>query len=144
MMERADRYDETVSLVMFDLDHFKRVNDTWGHPAGDAVLKQIARIAGNMIRSSDLLIRFGGEEFLLLMPHTTISGAVAAAEKIRESLKSSDHPGPGRMTAGLGVAERKRHESFNEWYARTDEALYAAKQSGRNRVVRAAEAPAGS
>jgi diguanylate cyclase (GGDEF)-like protein len=140
VMDHSDRYNEPVSLIMFDLDHFKQVNDTKGHPAGDAVLKQSARLAENLIRSSDLLIRFGGEEFLLLMPHASISGAVAAAEKIRESFENIDHPGVGRVTASFGVSEKEKNESFHHWYKRTDDALYIAKQSGRNRVASATEA----
>lgn len=141
VMDRSDRYDETVSLIMFDLDHFKQVNDTWGHPVGDAVLKQTAHVARKLIRSSDLLIRFGGEEFLLLMPHTNVSGATAAAEKIRNSLAGFDHADAGRVTASFGIAEKTRYESFESWYARADEALYDAKQSGRNRVVSATGIP---
>jgi diguanylate cyclase (GGDEF)-like protein/hemerythrin-like metal-binding protein len=139
ILERADRYGETLSLVSFDLDAFKRVNDTWGHPAGDAVLAQSARLAQSLVRSSDLLFRFGGEEFLLVMPHTPAAGAFAAAEKIRQAFEEYEHPEAGVVTASFGVTERKEKESFNAWYARTDRALYAAKQSGRNRVVSATD-----
>lgn len=139
ILARADRYDETISLVSYDLDYFKRVNDTWGHSAGDAVLVQSARLAQRLVRGSDLLFRFGGEEFLLLMPHTPADGAVAAAEKIREAFSQFEHPGAGIVTASFGVSERKAKEPFIAWYARTDKALYDAKQSGRNRVVRAAD-----
>ncbi len=79
VMKRSDRYGENVSMVLFDLDFFKKVNDTWGHPAGDAVLRQTARLAEQCVRASDWVMRFGGEEFIILMPHTAIEGAVAAA-----------------------------------------------------------------
>ena len=134
-MEHSDRYEEPLSLVIFDLDHFKRVNDTWGHPAGDAVLKQTAHIAQKTVRCSDLLIRFGGEEFMAVMPHTTAAGAAAAAEKLRKALEDFEHQSAGQVTASFGVAERKKHESFKIWYTRADEALYRAKQCGRNQVV---------
>lgn len=134
VITRSDRYNEPVTLVMFDLDHFKEVNDKWGHPAGDTVLKQTASIAKNLIRSSDMLVRFGGEEFILLMPHTAIAGGKSVAEKIRETLAKNVYPGIGPVSASFGVAERKDDESFDRWYARTDEALYRAKQYGRNRV----------
>jgi diguanylate cyclase (GGDEF)-like protein len=136
MLSRAARYGEQVSLVIFDLDHFTAVNDRQGHPAGDLVLKRTAALVGKAVRTADLLIRWGGEEFLLLMPHTAEEGAATTAEKIRESLERSDHPGVGRVTGSFGVAERRPGESFADWYARTDAALYRAKQAGRNRVER--------
>ncbi len=139
VMSRSDRYGESLSMVMFDLDHFKQVNDVWGHPAGDAVLRQTARVAEQLIRSSDWLVRFGGEEFILVMPQTTLDGAFAAAEKIREALERSDHPDVGKVTASFGTSQRKSNESFDSWYGRTDQALYQAKQSGRNRVVSAVQ-----
>ena len=83
VIEHADRYREPLSLVVFDLDHFKVVNDTWGHPVGDEVLKQAALIVSGLVRKSDLLVRIGGEEFLIMMPQTNLCGALAAAEKIR-------------------------------------------------------------
>lgn len=134
VLTRSDRYNEPVTLAMFDLDHFKKINDKWGHPAGDAVLKNTSQIARQLIRSSDLLIRFGGEEFIVLMPHTSLNGGSAVAEKIREALEKNEHPGIGTVTASFGIAERQSSESFENWYARTDSALYHAKQSGRNRV----------
>jgi diguanylate cyclase (GGDEF)-like protein len=134
IINRSDRYNEPVTLVIFDLDHFKNVNDEWGHPAGDTVLRQTASIAKNLIRRSDMLIRFGGEEFILLMPHSTIAGGISAAEKIREALEKNEYPGIGRVTASFGVAERQKDESIENWYSRADRALYRAKQNGRNRV----------
>lgn len=139
-MNRSDRYGENLSMVIFDLDFFKQVNDTWGHPAGDAVLRQTASLAKQRVRASDWLIRFGGEEFIILMPQTAVEGAHAAAEQMRESFESNDHQGVGRITASFGVSQRKKDESFGNWYARTDEALYKAKRAGRNRVMSATEA----
>lgn len=134
VITRSDRYNEPVTFVMFDLDHFKEVNDRWGHPAGDTVLRQTASIAKNLIRSSDMLVRFGGEEFILLMPHTALNGGTSVAEKIREALAENQYPEIGPVTASFGLAEREKDESFESWYARVDQALYHAKQSGRNRV----------
>ncbi len=134
ILTKSDRYDEKVSLAIFDLDYFKQVNDTMGHPAGDIVLKQTANIARSLIRNSDILIRFGGEEFLILMPHTTSEGAASVAEKIRMILEKNIHPGIGAVTASFGISERRKDESFNSWYSRGDQALYKAKESGRNRV----------
>ncbi len=133
--ERSDRYNEPLSMIILDLDNFKRVNDTWGHLVGDEVLKQTAVIVSHMIRKSDILARVGGEEFVVLMPETDIHGALRAAEKIREALDKNTHPIVGRYTGSFGVAERIKDETFDSWLQRSDEALYRAKKGGRNRVV---------
>ncbi|WP_346353291.1 diguanylate cyclase [Azotosporobacter soli] len=137
--ERADRYDEALSMVLFDLDHFKKVNDTWGHLVGDDVLMQAAATARYFIRSSDFLARIGGEEFALVMPQTPLAGAVKAAEKIRSALGQCIHPHAGQVTASFGVAQRMKGESFKNWYQRTDAALYRAKNNGRNCVASCSE-----
>ena len=134
-LAQADRYREPLSMILFDLDHFKAVNDTWGHPVGDEVLVQTAQTVKSVIRGADLLIRFGGEEFLILMPNTMAAGAVAAAEKIRIRLSETSHPSAGVVTASFGVAERAVGEEFADWYKRTDDALYQAKKIGRNCTV---------
>ncbi|HWQ30624.1 MAG TPA: diguanylate cyclase, partial [Negativicutes bacterium] len=134
-MELSDQNHRPLSMILMDLDHFKKVNDTWGHPEGDEVLKQTARIVADTIRISDLLIRFGGEEFIILLPSTTIEGAAAAAEKIRSRIEDHVHPVCGKQTASFGVAEQLQGEAFSSWYHRLDKALYQAKQGGRNRVV---------
>ena len=139
LMELADRYREPVSMIIFDLDRFKTVNDKWGHPVGDAVLKRTARLASEQVRKSDLLIRFGGEEFLIVLPRTGVTAAVITAEKIRIVLENTPHPTAGVVTASFGVAERHRAESFKNWYKRCDETMYQAKQSGRNRVIACTE-----
>lgn len=139
LMGLADRYQEPISMIIFDLDHFKTVNDKWGHPVGDEVLKRTARLASEQVRKSDLLIRFGGEEFLIVLPRTGVTAAVITAEKIRTVLENAPHPTAGIVTASFGVAERNRVESFKNWYKRCDEAMYLAKQSGRNRVAACTE-----
>ncbi|MGL5269402.1 MAG: sensor domain-containing diguanylate cyclase, partial [Selenomonadaceae bacterium] len=131
-MARADRYKEPLSMLIFDLDHFKKVNDTWGHPVGDLVLKHTAEIIGDRIRKADILVRIGGEEFVVLMPETRLAGAREAAESLREALVANEHPIAGKVTASFGVAERMKIEPFSYWYRRADEALYRAKQGGRN------------
>lgn len=134
-MASSDRYHQPLSMIIFDLDYFKHVNDKWGHPVGDRILKQTAEIANNIIRKSDILVRLGGEEFVVLMPQTTINGALNVAEKIRKSLDKNIHPVVGKVTGSFGVAERKKAEPFYRWYKRVDEALYQAKEEGRNRVA---------
>lgn len=133
-MDRSDRYDEPLSMIQLDMDYFKSVNDTWGHPAGDDYLKKTAKIIECKIRSTDVIFRFGGEEFIVLMPHTYEEEALNAAEKIRELIENEENETVGRQTASLGVAQRVKNESFRHWYRRVDEAIYRAKENGRNRV----------
>lgn len=137
--DRADITGEAISIALIDLDQFKQVNDTWGHPAGDELLKSTAQTIERTLRKSDILARFGGEEFIVLMPKTSIEGAVAASEKIRSAIEIHMHPTMGKQTASIGVAERAESEAFSSWYARVDEALYRAKHGGRNCVVVARE-----
>ena len=134
-MESSNLYNRPLSMIIFDLDHFKRVNDKWGHPIGDEVLKQTAKITSNLIRQTDMMFRLGGEEFIILLPNTAISGAYEIAEKLRDALDRDIHPIVGRVTASFGVGERLRDESFKSWYKNVDQALYCAKNEGRNRVV---------
>ncbi len=131
---RSSRYGQPLSMLLLDLDHFKKVNDQWGHPVGDEVLKATAQIINGILRGIDVLVRFGGEEFIVLMPETDRSGATRAAEKIRNTLEAYRHPVVGTVTGSLGVAERKQDESRDNWYKRLDDALYRAKENGRNRV----------
>jgi diguanylate cyclase (GGDEF)-like protein/PAS domain S-box-containing protein len=133
-IEHADRYRGDLSLVIFDLDHFKVINDTFGHQIGDEVLKQTAKIAGGLLRQSDILVRWGGEEFAVLMPDTSLTAAAVVAERIREALKAYSHPEAGQVTASFGVSIRCRHEQLLSFFTRADQALYEAKEGGRDRV----------
>lgn len=126
-----------VSLMIFDLDFFKNVNDTHGHTVGDTVLMEIAHVAREQLRASDALARWGGEEFIVLSPATRIDGALNLAEKIREAIALRSFPGVGTVTVSIGVAEYAMGEDLVTWIQRADEALYHAKQEGRNRVVKA-------
>jgi diguanylate cyclase (GGDEF)-like protein/hemerythrin-like metal-binding protein len=138
-MNRSDRYNRPLSMIIFDLDHFKRINDTWGHPIGDEVLKQTAEITSSLIRNTDLVFRFGGEEFVILLPETTLSNAQIVAEKLRDALDKNMHPFVGKYTASFGVGERLKDESFKTWYQKVDNALYSAKNDGRNSVATSLE-----
>lgn len=140
-MERALRYDSTLALLMIDLDHFKRVNDTYGHLVGDDVLRDVGQLLGDTIRTSDIVARYGGEEFLVLLPETDDAGAEAFAERIRDAIAqhlfTSDSVAESlRLTASVGVAvyPAARIESVEDLFARADAALYRAKADGRNRV----------
>jgi diguanylate cyclase (GGDEF)-like protein len=141
-MERARRYGRATSLVMLDVDHFKRVNDTYGHAVGDQALQQIVRIAEATLRPSDLFGRLGGEEFALLLPETNGAAAVIAAERLRREI--AEHPmllpdgSTLRITASFGVAELSTStSSLTAWLACADTMLYAAKSGGRNCTKRA-------
>jgi len=139
--ERVHRYGEIVSLVMIDLDHFKDVNDTWGHLVGDAVLREVGMTLRRTVRQGDFVGRYGGEEFLVIAPGTPEEGAVRLAERLRASVESIAIPaGPEtslRQTISLGVATGRRGEeaSLQEVLRRADECLYRAKRDGRNRVL---------
>jgi diguanylate cyclase (GGDEF)-like protein len=135
---RADRAREQLALIALDLDHFKRVNDTWGHPTGDEVLEHIARIVQSHARAGDGCFRTGGEEMAVLCPGADAESARAIAERIRVSVAC--HPlytadGPVVVTVSAGVAVRRTAEDVNAWVRRADDALYRAKETGRNRVV---------
>ena len=133
--ERAERYGTPFALVMFDLDHFKRVNDTWGHDTGDVVLQEVARIADERLREPDVLGRWGGEEFMILLPGDSVAQAGVAAEAVRARVAEHGFPQVGQVTISLGVAGHRPGEPRKELLRRVDEALYRAKREGRNRVV---------
>lgn len=135
-IDRAKRYEYPVSAAILDIDNFKKINDTWGHPVGDIILKEIADILMKNSRASDYVMRIGGEEFIVLMPHTNLQGAYNLAEKIRDLIENRVHPIVGKYTASFGVAEASPDEKYIELYKRIDMALYRAKESGRNRVVK--------
>lgn len=134
-MEIADRANEKISLIIFDLDRFKLVNDNFGHQFGDEVLKKTALIAGELIRKTDFLNRVGGEEFAVILPNTNKNQAIFVAEKIRKALEENRHYKVGVVTGSFGVAERLKAESLHSWYKRADSSLYQAKNTGRNKVV---------
>lgn len=138
-MKQAEINQHPISLLMLDLDNFKRINDSYGHFIGDEILKKVAQAVRKKIRKGDILVRFGGEEFLVLMPKTSIIRAVSLAEDIRAEVESLTHPVAGSLTVSIGVAERIESESFDRWCKRADEALYRAKSTGRNRVVASRE-----
>jgi two-component system cell cycle response regulator len=132
----ARRYHRPLSCLLIDLDHFKTINDTYGHTAGDIALQQIAVILTKAVRGSDMVFRYGGEEFLVLLPETNLEGAAALAEKIRlaadAQLFGDGHVFP--LTLSGGVASLADHESGHDMIARADMALYHAKSHGRNRI----------
>jgi diguanylate cyclase (GGDEF)-like protein len=136
--ERCVRSGGSFCIAVIDIDRFKRINDTHGHPAGDAVLRDFAREAMATIRSADVLARWGGEEFMLMLPDTRLTLARLGVERLRTRAAAMlvEHPGgPLSFTLSAGVVEHLAGESVVESIARADRALYQAKQQGRNKVV---------
>ncbi|MDH5301749.1 MAG: GGDEF domain-containing protein [Gammaproteobacteria bacterium] len=132
------RYDRPLALIMLDIDHFKAINDSLGHANGDCAIRALAEQTAHVIRSTDILFRYGGEEFVILLNNTDMHGASLLAERIRtsiEELRCVCHQGnPLRMTVSLGVAELGIDDNGNSFFDRADRALYLAKKSGRNCV----------
>jgi diguanylate cyclase (GGDEF)-like protein len=122
-------------LIMFDIDHFKVVNDTYGHHVGDTILVELIKLVNHLIRKGDVLARWGGEEFVLLTTDMDLKGNKAIAERIRAEIQSFRFPKVGTITCSFGVAQMLATDSAEEIFRRVDRALYMAKESGRNCVV---------
>ena len=137
-ISRAKRDSLPLSIICFDLDYFKKINDQYGHPAGDIVLRKISGRVKQITRGNDIFARVGGEEFCILLPNCGLDNAKTNAERIRfgiESLKINiTDVGTLKTTVSIGVASWKSGETFSHFYKRVDEKLYLAKQNGRNRV----------
>ncbi len=134
--QRVQRYGNVLCLIMIDIDHFKSINDQYGHQVGDAVLKEFSLLLRKNIRSNDILSRWGGEEFIILLPGTTLSNSLLIAEKIRKAISLRQFSKIGKMSASFGVSEVDSNSASNrEAIHRADKALYQAKREGRNRVV---------
>jgi diguanylate cyclase (GGDEF)-like protein len=138
ILQRHVHASEPLCLAMMDIDHFKRVNDRFGHAAGDAVLLQVGHVVRGNLRPTDLAARVGGEEFVLILPHTLLPGAIGAVERLRETIAGTafDHEGRRllQVTVSLGLVALERDATPERLLARADVALYAAKQGGRNRT----------
>ena len=141
-LERARRYKSTFSLVMFDIDHFKKFNDTYGHLQGDRIIREISRILCKSIRQVDFPARYGGEEFALILPAVDVRGAMVVADRIRKRVESFGFPSmnggePLHVTISVGVTEFDPESSYapSEIIREADRALYRSKENGRNRVT---------
>lgn len=121
-------------VLLADVDHFKAINDTWGHPAGDAVLKNVSGLLRSSVRATDSVARWGGEEFLIVLPCCELSAAQKQAERIRNSMERAQQPEVGRITLSIGVAQMQGDETLAGLINRADKALYRAKKEGRNLV----------
>ncbi|CCQ72262.1 GGDEF domain-containing protein [Magnetospira sp. QH-2] len=124
-----------LSLIIIDIDHFKKVNDTHGHAAGDEALRNLVTLIRGTSRKGDLLMRYGGEEFVILCQNTNLEGAICSAENLLQRVESHDFPTIGRLTVSAGVATMTGDDTTATLFARADKCLYRAKDQGRNRVV---------
>jgi diguanylate cyclase (GGDEF)-like protein len=135
-VHRAERYKTPLSISMMDIDHFKDINDTYGHTVGDVVLLQLANMLREGIRESDMVGRYGGEEFLIVLPNTKLKKATELAARLCKTIKEKDIEvvGKAHITVSIGVAEYKHgEENWQELLSRADMALYTAKNAGRDR-----------
>lgn len=133
-MTRVQRYGNHLSVVLFDIDHFKLINDRYGHLTGDQVLIEVTQRVARHLRAGDLLARWGGEEFLVMLPSCAAAEAMALAEKLRVLMAAEPFREVGVVTSSFGVAEFRSDETLDDWLKRVDDALYAAKAAGRNCV----------
>ncbi len=138
-MAQSERYNTPLCVAMADLDHFKPINDTHGHKAGDQILTELAGILSDALRMPDKVGRYGGEEFLIILPHTTLVGGRKIAERLRAGVNrwefAADKNTKLRLTISMGLTQFRKGEDLEQLLARVDKALYAAKDGGRNLVV---------
>lgn len=137
-VDLAHRHDTPLALMVIDIDHFKKINDDHGHLVGDCVLRDVANCASRCIRSTDIIFRYGGEEFVVLLNNTTPEGAQLLAERIRLSIGKQEHiygKTTVKTTVSLGIAKLKKNEDGISLFRRADEAMYKAKEQGRNQTV---------
>lgn len=133
-MQRAKRLEHSFSILLFDIDYFKKVNDNFGHQMGDKVLLALSNVAKESIRTYDVIGRWGGEEFLVLCPECAYEEAMVVAERLRESIQNASFPTSVQHTISVGVATMRENDTPHTLVARADDALYHAKEMGRNRV----------
>jgi diguanylate cyclase (GGDEF)-like protein len=140
-LERCRRYAGDFAVILFDVDHFKRVNDTQGHDTGDAVLQFLGDIVRSQLRRSDIVARWGGEEFIVLVAEADADIALMVADKLRRSVEAGQFPGQLCITISLGIALAQRNDTSASVVRRADQALYRAKEAGRNRSMFEAPEP---
>lgn len=136
-IRRSRRYTSPLSLILFDIDNFKSINDTFGHPVGDEILKTVASFASINLRETDTIVRWGGEEFIVLLPETCIETAANVAEKLREGIEELEFKTINEVvTVSFGISTLRENDSEASFIDRADEALYEAKKTGKNKVIK--------
>ena len=134
-LERSHRYQDKLSLAILDIDHFKRINDNYGHTIGDSVLKGVADTITSTLRKADTSVRWGGEEFLFLMPGATLKESSEISERIRRNIEAGTYHKNIKVTVSIGITEYIGGDTLDFMIKRADKALYEAKNSGRNRIA---------
>jgi diguanylate cyclase (GGDEF)-like protein len=133
-IQRAQRYQSVFSIILFDLDNFKEINDNYGHQTGDQVLTELAKVIGQRVRSTDYIGRWGGDEFMIISPETNLENASLLAEIIRVTLKTHDFGLPCSVTSSFGITSWKENDIASTLIDRVDKALYKSKRSGKNQI----------
>lgn len=131
----SEAIDRIISMLIIDIDHFKNVNDTYGHDVGDKILSEVSEILASSVRSTDVVMRWGGEEFAILLPEVRLFDAITIANKINRRVQAHTFSTVEKLTVSIGVAQKQKGESFESLYKRADTALYSAKEHGRNTVM---------
>ncbi len=134
-MEKARRKEEKLCLFLIDIDFFKKINDTYGHVKADELLKKLARVIKKQIRKSDIAARFGGEEFFIILPETSLKKAKKLADRLKKSVKSDKTLKKYGINISGGLTEFKKGDTKRSFKQRADKALYKAKKSGRDRII---------
>mgnify|MGYP001566016169 FL=1 len=134
LVAQAIRYKINISLIMFDIDNFKLINDTYGHQAGDTILKEITKLIHENIRHIDTFARWGGEEFMILTPHTDEESAFKLAEKLREIIRTTKFSVEQHITCSFGVTQFKDRDNIDSFLKQVDDSLYRSKHAGKDRV----------
>jgi len=133
-VDRAKRYGNPLSVFMYDIDHFKRLNDTHGYRAGDDILYNLTKVVKDSLRDIDIVGRYGGEEFLVIMPSTILSDAIDVAQRVCETVSNHKFSQIKQLTISIGLVELGKDETMDTLFTRADRLLYKSKESGRNRV----------
>ena len=131
----AKKFDSLVTLILFDIDHFKRINDTYGHNVGDSVLQELTGLVRGLLREGDIFARWGGEEFVVLIENTSLEKTSMLATRLRKEIEKYSFDGVGQVTCSFGVTQFNQGDTESLFFERVDEALYEAKRVGRNQVI---------
>ena len=135
-IKKSKRYKDELSMILLDIDNFKSINDNYGHQTGDEVLKEISKLILTHVREADICVRWGGEEFLMLLPHTNLDGAIVVAEKVRTTISSQPITKENLIvTSSFGVSQMADDDDENTLLIKSDKCLYEAKNSGKNKVI---------
>ncbi len=135
LMHLSGRYNHPLPIAIFDIDYFKKINDTYGHGVGDEVLKELSMLLCSRIRNTDLFARIGGEEFVLVMPETSVKAAIQLLNELKNVVSTSSFPHGEKLTVSIGMTDYSGVELIEQLLETADKALYEAKENGRNRLV---------